>query len=119
MPGGRAISLSMTITCNSANRFFFQAEGGIGDLTVTGVQTCALPIGGPDCSPPRPPAGCTGCGAGLGADAYSDRMDCLRSDFDGPLAAPLAAPRSLEGRAGRSEERRVGKEGRSRWSPYH
>src|SRR2546430_13266800 len=24
--------------------FFFQAEGGIRDLTVTGVQTCALPI---------------------------------------------------------------------------
>src|SRR2546430_10188030 len=24
--------------------FFFQAEDGIGDLTVTGVQTCALPI---------------------------------------------------------------------------
>src|SRR6266567_4542794 len=25
-------------------RFFFQAEDGIRDLTVTGVQTCALPI---------------------------------------------------------------------------
>src|SRR5256886_5938795 len=24
--------------------FFFQAEEGIGDLTVTGVRTCALPI---------------------------------------------------------------------------
>src|SRR5256886_2797558 len=27
-----------------ANFFFFQAEDGIRDLTVTGVQTCALPI---------------------------------------------------------------------------
>src|SRR2546427_3298664 len=26
--------------------FFFQAEDGIRDLTVTGVQTCALPISG-------------------------------------------------------------------------
>src|SRR2546427_7863270 len=26
------------------NVFFFQAEDGIRDLTVTGVQTCALPI---------------------------------------------------------------------------
>src|SRR5688572_32197803 len=26
------------------NSFFFQAEDGIRDLTVTGVQTCALPI---------------------------------------------------------------------------
>src|SRR2546430_11947377 len=28
--------------------FFFQAEDGIRDLTVTGVQTCALPICGAD-----------------------------------------------------------------------
>src|SRR2546430_7198125 len=27
-----------------ATLFFFQAEDGIRDLTVTGVQTCALPI---------------------------------------------------------------------------
>src|SRR5205085_4771497 len=26
------------------DRFFFRAEDGIRDLTVTGVQTCALPI---------------------------------------------------------------------------
>src|SRR6266705_4387062 len=32
--------------------FFFQAEDGIRDRTVTGVQTCALPISLP--SPPRP-----------------------------------------------------------------
>src|SRR3989440_6390974 len=31
--------------------FFFQAEDGIRDLIVTGVQTCALPI----CLHPRPP----------------------------------------------------------------
>src|SRR6266478_9318681 len=30
--------------------FFFQAEDGIRDLTVTGVQTCALPI----CCPAAP-----------------------------------------------------------------
>src|SRR5206468_7342484 len=28
--------------------FFFQAEDGIRDLIVTGVQTCALPISGAD-----------------------------------------------------------------------
>src|SRR2546430_12103050 len=28
----------------SPDRVFFQAEDGIRDLTVTGVQTCALPI---------------------------------------------------------------------------
>src|SRR2546430_11723881 len=30
--------------CVSYDFFFFQAEDGIRDLTVTGVQTCALPI---------------------------------------------------------------------------
>src|SRR2546430_6762555 len=30
--------------------FFFQAEDGIRDLTVTGVQTCALPITKPTCA---------------------------------------------------------------------
>src|SRR2546430_12196778 len=31
--------------------FFFQAEDGIRDLTVTGVQTCALPISAHDALP--------------------------------------------------------------------
>src|SRR2546430_7075748 len=31
-------------TVSRAYFFFFQAEDGIRDLTVTGVQTCALPI---------------------------------------------------------------------------
>src|SRR3712207_7589419 len=35
--------------------FFFQAEDGIRDIGVTGVQTCALPIW--DCSVPRPEHG--------------------------------------------------------------
>src|SRR5256886_3472351 len=33
-----------TLSCSSCLFFFFQAEDGIRDLTVTGVQTCALPI---------------------------------------------------------------------------
>src|SRR5207247_4462210 len=36
--------------------FFFQAEDGIRDPLVTGVQTCALPISG------FSPAGARGCG---------------------------------------------------------
>src|SRR2546430_15521176 len=37
--------------------FFFQAEDGIRDLTVTGVQTCALPISGePGADDPDPHA---------------------------------------------------------------
>src|SRR5688572_16269240 len=36
----------MNGTTSSLYFFFFQAEDGIRDLTVTGVQTCALPIFG-------------------------------------------------------------------------
>src|SRR2546430_1651860 len=32
------------LTMTNLSTFFFQAEDGIRDLTVTGVQTCALPI---------------------------------------------------------------------------
>src|SRR5699024_11583920 len=37
---------------------FFQAEDGIRDRNVTGVQTCALPISGELPSPIDPPSGC-------------------------------------------------------------
>ena len=33
--------------------FFFQAEDGIRDTSVTGVQTCALPILFPSCRLPK------------------------------------------------------------------
>src|SRR2546430_4602675 len=37
--------VSYRVVCGVRVRFFFfQAEDGIRDLTVTGVQTCALPI---------------------------------------------------------------------------
>src|SRR2546430_11837227 len=41
--GATSSSLAF-IACVIACCFFFQAEDGIRDLTVTGVQTCALPI---------------------------------------------------------------------------
>src|SRR5206468_7217585 len=86
--------------------FFFQAEDGIRDLIVTGVQTCALPI-----------------------FAHGDALAELVE-----LAELLGAPVMTEGVAStcsfpfthplysgsmRSEERRVGKECRSRWARYH
>src|SRR2546430_11578181 len=36
--------LEVTWQAGTSAFFFFQAEDGIRDLTVTGVQTCALPI---------------------------------------------------------------------------
>src|SRR5256884_3456748 len=40
--------------------FFFQAEDGIRDVAVTGVQTCALPISAEPSTVKRCGAGCTG-----------------------------------------------------------
>src|SRR5207245_8805072 len=42
--------------------FFFQAEDGIRDATVTGVQTCALPIWGGGARPEPTVAGAVGIG---------------------------------------------------------
>src|SRR3989442_12042507 len=76
--------------------FFFQAEDGIRDADVTGVQTCALPI------------------------------SSLRLYWHAPVESKRGAVACRIGGADceehlslRSEERRVGKECRSRWSPYH
>src|SRR5215216_7708022 len=71
--------------------FFFQAEDGIRDALVTGVQTCALPIFSGWTSTPSED------------DSASDTSST-------EVGRPV--PR-------RSEERRVGKECRSRWSPVH
>src|SRR5690606_40954085 len=81
--------------------FFFQAEDGIRDFHVTGVQTCALPIY---------------------REGAGDRL--LQHPLEGGrvhgLVVPLLTqppeqgrvPGGVEGVGGRSEERRVGKEGR-------
>src|SRR6266436_6443301 len=39
-----SISLLIIIISSAGSFFFFQAEDGIRDVAVTGVQTCALPI---------------------------------------------------------------------------
>ena len=47
-------------------------------------------------------------------------MNSLKTDdFDFELDESLIAQFPLKNRLTRSEERRVGKECRSRWSPYH
>src|SRR2546430_10692465 len=110
--------LEIVIGCipNVSCLFFFQAEGGIRDLTVTGVQTCALPI-------------------------FASLLEARKMGIDGPpyeimrglARAPARAmvfritanhgvtsdvQFSPDGKLfARSEERRVGKEGRSRGSP--
>src|SRR2546429_2657816 len=96
--------------------FFFQAEDGIRDVAVTGVQTCALPILGRDVvievTRADPEAALTD---------LVERMQGTAGHFDYDVATYTAspAPRYVGLVSPRSEERRVGKECRSRWSPYH
>src|SRR5258706_4637981 len=96
--------------------FFFQAEDGIRDWSVTGVQTCALPISRllDDPAPRVREAGAYALGVGERREARV-QLEKGMAGGDAALAAMSAWALSEI----RSEERRVGKECRSRWSPYH
>src|SRR5207245_5927410 len=95
----------ISISFNSVFFFFFQAEDGIRDATVTGVQTCALPIFGEVLQIRRYPASAWCINPTTMAKAGT--------------AAKISAGRALLGHpAARSEERRVGKECRGRWGPW-
>src|SRR5690349_24852848 len=84
--------------------FFFQAEDGIRDLYVTGVQTCALPIWAI-------------------VDFLPQLYKALGSQAQGWIAfgevRDAADMVKTLKRQGRSEERRVGKECRARGAPHH
>src|SRR5438445_7810637 len=75
--------------------FFFQAEDGIRDIGVTGVQTCAF----------RSPSLIVALRPEMVAVTHFHQ---LGGDAE-----------AVPGLADRSEERRVGKECRSRWVPWH
>src|SRR3712207_8562133 len=115
--------------------FFLQAEDGIRDIGVTGVQTCALPI----CflelrridwqTPAAVLEKLIAYEAVHEIQGWDDLRRRLAADrrcfgFFHPalpgeplIFVEVALVRGLA--AARSEERRVGKECRSRWSPYH
>src|SRR4051794_41685832 len=94
--------------------FFFQAEDGIRDGRVTGVQTCALPISETFNDVVPNGAGSTYTVDEAAAAGY--RLTDITCD-DGNSANASSDPAADPN--GRSEERRVGKECRSRWSPDH
>src|SRR5256885_9941551 len=93
--------------------FFFQAEDGIRDYKVTGVQTCALPI-------LRRLVSAVALLLLTGSPASAFLVEVTTSvavaDAEDQRALQTALTEAVDGR---SEERRVGKECRSRWSPYH
>src|SRR5690606_40680337 len=88
---------------SAAQCFFFQAEDGIRDFHVTGVQTCALPISSPTCSRTNQHFS----QASTSREASSARRS--RADSSAPS----------DSQASRSEERRVGKESRARCTASH
>src|SRR5258708_22966687 len=95
--------------------FFFQAEDGIRYDLVTGVQTCALPI-----------SRNWHCAATRILQSMEDHGFVRRPEkYETVGLNSKHANRSSQSHVQenqdrpRSEERRVGKECRSRWSPYH
>src|SRR5260370_23530547 len=95
--------------------FFFQAEDGIRDSSVTGVQTCALPI----CRCLQYIAEELNKGTASGVKFEIIGIDNKLSPQETTAALRSAMDQGVRYVFQRSEERRVGKECRSRWSPYH
>src|SRR3712207_9596715 len=94
--------------------FFFQAEDGIRDIGVTGVQTCALPIYFSPKSIIAPSRRASSIGVTYARTGrFWKTFSLTRRSISARSSAVTACG------CGRSEERRVGKECRSRWSPYH
>src|SRR5690554_7295197 len=95
--------------------FFFQAEDGIRDADVTGVQTCALPISGRKSIIPKISFTESEVGRSLKLNIDGEsQIVTLKPSGEKTITTPKGSVMW-----GRSEERRVGKECRSRWSPYH
>src|SRR2546429_4622353 len=96
--------------------FFFQAEDGIRDVAVTGVQTCALPIWFLKVHP-----NVAGTQNGLINNFLFNSNKPIRTTTMSYRIDQNWGARSkfFFSYSDRSEERRVGKECRSRWSPYH
>src|SRR2546422_5055806 len=84
--------------------FFFQAEDGIRDVAVTGVQTCALPIS---------------FSSARHQKRANERVKVAIQNTVHVAHFKFRAVVLNQTVGLRSEERRVGKECRSRWSPYH
>src|SRR5206468_8226284 len=97
--------------------FFFQAEDGIRDLIVTGVQTCALPISdrlvdhAVELLGDKP--------AAKAIEACLGELRIIVAKRDGVVVKTIGDEIMVVfGNPERSEERRVGKECRSGWSMY-
>src|SRR2546421_8962132 len=110
-----ALAVASQQLCVTCLFFFFQAEDGIRDLIVTGVQTCALPISADVVVDELHFLGAAEVGLARLVELEEHRAQRLGERPGGVEAHDPDVGLAHE----RSEERRVGKECRSRWSPYH
>src|SRR5699024_12100038 len=98
--------------------FFFQAEDGIRDRNVTGVQTCALPICEAVVVDPERrvlPSVERLTAAAPTVRGGACRSTCPGASCSSPVRAGGSAAPSRRPSGTRSEERRVGKGCRSWW----
>src|SRR5690606_40642649 len=102
-----------SVLCFCLYFFFFQAEDGIRDFHVTGVQTCALPIS----LDPELVGEVLMTMKSLANEGMTMLIVTHELGFAYNVANRVAFLH--EGKILRSEERRVGKECRSRWASYH
>src|SRR5699024_12005509 len=90
--------------------FFFQAEDGIRDRNVTGVQTCALPISIPSLESDL----LFGLPRHRCSSASAQMQSCMTVHVLVQQITERPRATRVTGLGARSEERRVGKEGRTR-----
>src|SRR5690606_40835685 len=94
--------------------FFFQAEDGIRDFHVTGVQTCALPISSARISPTPSSSACLATAIAI---EYETARSLVTDGYNMPASSSSSVTWCASAFDARSEERRVGKDGRSPWAP--
>src|SRR5437867_7684446 len=94
--------------------FFFQAEDGIRDRTVTGVQTCALPIWTRTCRRRRRPHAAARARRMVGGSSSLSLVGARSEGGVQPRSEPVEEG-GIDRVRERSEERRVGKGWRRGW----
>src|SRR5690606_40875876 len=95
--------------------FFFQAEDGIRDFHVTGVQTCALPIWHPDTARRRPAAFPVPPGVVVRGPPSTRAQPWVGTGRRVRRMLTSLASRERYSRSNRSVERRVGEGCRRQW----
>ena len=107
-----------------ARRFLAERFPALADAPLSGSKTCRYELS-PDAHfiaaphPEQPSVWLLGGGSGHGFKHGPALAERVAAALAGEAPLPARFPRSPRAMPRRAEERRVGKECRSRWSPYH